>query len=133
MSVRMSAADVTKLLGAQEKRSKFGVDNSENGKLKRTFKDVVYASEYEASIAAELELKKRAGLIRDWVRQVNVPLIVNGITVGKMLIDFKVVHNDNSIEFVEAKGNETPLYRMQRKLFDALNRGVKYTVRKERS
>ena len=130
--ITLSKAEARKLGIEKPARSKFGVDNSAHGKLARTFQGILYASKFEASIAAELELKKRAKIIKDWIRQVRVPLLVNGQLICTMVIDFKIFHTDNTVELLESKGAETPVYKLQRKLIAAIHPDWKYTVRKQR-
>lgn len=75
--------------------------------------------EYERWLA--LKAMERDGLIRDLERQVTVPLVVNGVQVCRLVIDFRyydvqagcVIHDD-------AKGFRTPEYRLKAKLYAAL-------------
>lgn len=101
-------------------RSKFGVRTDAIGKAARTFGGRVYDSQAEARYAAELDLKKKAGLIREIVPQVNVPLVVNGKKVCVHRIDFKVFMPDGSIEWHEVKGAVRDSWVIKKKLFDAL-------------
>src|SRR6185369_2591417 len=80
-----------------------------------------YDSKKESSYAKELDLRLKAGDIKAWER--NFPpleLRVNGKLICKWKIDFKIIHNDDSIEWVETKGVETYDYIIKRKLFEAL-------------
>lgn len=95
-----------------------------------------YDSGFEAKYAQELDLRKGAGDIKDWEKQVNIPLIVNGYEVCKYRIDFIVYHGDNTVEYVETKGFATPVWRLKWKLFEALfsdKPNVVLTVEKQRS
>jgi len=113
------------------RRSKFGVDNSEAGKLARTYDGRLYASKLEANYARELDLRKGTKAIKDWSPQHRVPLVVNGKTITTMVIDFRVIHDDGSIELIETKGHETPDYKLKRKLFEALFPEAVYSIVKK--
>lgn len=79
-----------------------------------------YDSKKEAEFAKQLDLRVKAKDIKSWERQVRIPLVVNGYTICYWKIDFKLTHNDDSIEWVEIKGFETYDYIIKRKLFEAL-------------
>lgn len=92
-----------------------------------------YHSRAEAKVAAELELRVKAGDIADFERQVNVPLIVNGIKVCTYIADFLILHNDGTRELLEVKGWRTPEWKLKEKLVRATwlheNPGIRFTVR----
>lgn len=99
------------------------------GRLKRTgfkrnkfnaVKQNGYDSKMEARAGAELEVLKKGGVIKDFKRQVSVPLVVNGVTVANWKVDFQVERSDGSKCFAETKGFETADYRIKRNLFLAL-------------
>lgn len=121
---RMSAAAVVAAL--KPKRSKYNARRTEyNGRT--------YDSAAEAAYAAELDLKKKAGLIREWIPQVRVPLEVNGIKICTMVMDFQVFYPvasglQSQVEYIEVKGFETPVYKLKRKLFEAIYQNVRFTV-----
>lgn len=81
---------------------------------------VSYHSKFEAGYAAGLDIRKKTGDIRSWERQVKIPLDVNGKHIANYFIDFKILHNDGIVEYVEVKGFETDTWRLKWKLFDAL-------------
>lgn len=81
---------------------------------------VTYHSKKEAAYADELRLRKMAHDIKDWQRQVCIPLNVNGYHIANYYIDFVVEHNDGTLEYVEVKGFETDAFRMKWRLFEAL-------------
>lgn len=84
------------------------------------YEGVVYHSKLEAAYAQELDLRKRAGDIKDWERQVKLQLTVNGKHITNYYIDFLIHHNDGSREFVEVKGMPTSEWRLKWSLFEAL-------------
>lgn len=79
-----------------------------------------YDSKKEASYAQELDLRLRAKDIKEWTRQVKVPLKINGYQITNYYLDFKIIHNDDSVEWIEIKGFETEVWRLKKKLFEAL-------------
>ena len=109
-------------------RSKFNVDRSEVGKLARTYGDRVYDSQAEARYAQELDQRKRVRDIAGWWPQQPIPLSVNGVKIGKMVCDFKLLHVDETLEYVEVKGMETAVYRLKLKILRALYPELKFTV-----
>lgn len=83
-----------------------------------------FDSKLEADYFIMLEEKRRTGQIRAFERQ---PVFLlqdsfkkNGKTYRKIeyRADFKIIHNDGTIEIVDVKGYETPEFRLKRKLFE---------------
>ncbi len=81
---------------------------------------VRYQSKREAGFAMELDLAWRLKQVKEWRRQVEVPLAVNGKPICKLVVDFEVRYPDGTTEFVEVKGVQTRDWRIKWKLFDAL-------------
>lgn len=113
--------------------NKFGAHRSEfNGKL--------YDSKFEAGVAQDLELRKKAKDILDYETQFKVEVWCyreNGLAAFKVShkVDFRVHHKDGSFELVEAKGVETADYKMRRKFLEEIwlpdNPDHTYTVIKQ--
>jgi hypothetical protein len=92
-------------------------------KYKNSFADyggAKYHSMFEAKVARDLDIRKRAKDIKSWERQVRVSLDVNGQHICNYFVDFLVTHNDDSLEYIEAKGFATEVWRLKWKLFEAL-------------
>jgi hypothetical protein len=90
-----------------------------------------FDSRFEKSYADELALRKRAGDIKDYQCQVKIPLIVNGYVVADYFCDFKVIHNDGTIEYVETKGRPGEVWKFKWKLLEAMTANdpdIKLTV-----
>lgn len=98
------------------KRSKYNVGRKET----REYNGVYYDSKLEASYAAKFDALQGGGAITSWRRQVTVPLCVYGKEICRYRVDFELTHNDGTVEFVEVKGFETPIWRLKWKLFEAL-------------
>lgn len=68
----------------------------------------------------ELDWRKKAGEVLKWEYEQNtLDLKVNGISICKYCIDFKVWLADGSIEYVEVKGFPTPLWKLKWKILQA--------------
>lgn len=93
---------------------------------KRTeFNGKIYDSKYEASVAQELETRKRAKDIKDYETQYRIEAKiyredgVHAFTI-KHKVDFRLHHNDGSYELLEAKGVETADYKMRRRCLEQI-------------
>jgi uncharacterized Zn finger protein (UPF0148 family) len=95
------------------------------GAKKTEFKGKLYDSKYEASVATDLEMRKRAGDILDYETQYMVHCTAytedgdEAFTV-KHKVDFRAHLNDGSFELIEAKGVETADYKFRRKMLETL-------------
>jgi hypothetical protein len=82
-------------------------------------------SKYEASVADELYTRKLAGDIKDYDSQFKVECTAytadgdEAFTV-KHKVDFRIHHNDESFELLEAKGVETSDWKWRRKCLEEL-------------
>ena len=86
-------------------------------KARRTeYNCVLYASKKEAEYAKNLDLCKRAGEIQYWLRQ--VPFTLPGGIVYRA--DFMEVNRDGSIDFVDVKGYRTEVFKIKKRLVEAL-------------
>lgn len=78
----------------------------------------------EANYYLELKLRKKAGDIKDFELQPEFLLQdkykKNGKTIRAITYraDFKIIHNDNSIEIIDCKGMKTEVYKLKKKLFE---------------
>ena len=103
-------------LVASGRFNKYGAKRTEfNGKT--------YDSKFEASVAQELEFRKKAGDIKDYDTQYKVSMTAyrkngeDGFTVNHK-VDFRVHENDGSFTLIEAKGVETSDYKWRRKFLE---------------
>lgn len=78
---------------------------------------VVYASKLEAGVAAQLDLLIRTGFVIRYERQVRYE-IGPGIWYDA---DFCVWYADGSAGVLDAKGVLTPVFKLKKKLFEALH------------
>lgn len=100
---------------------------------KTRYGDHLYDSKLEAHQAWELDMRKRAGEIEEWERQVREELRgENGGKVCAIVVDFKVTNKNGEIEFIEVKSpaTKTATWRLKWKLLEdkLKNENVKLTV-----
>lgn len=132
---------VLRVAGARLKVYKTYFKPNKFGAIRTTAKDGVRRdSKYEAGIADELLLRKRAGDIKDYDSQFKVEMWAydqNGIKAMKVChkVDFRIHHNAGSFELLEAKGVETSDYKMRRRWLETFwlpfNHDHTYTVVKQ--
>lgn len=98
---------------------------------KQEFNGERYDSKFEARVAADLDLRLRAGDIKAVERQVDFPFVVNGKRLGRFVYraDFLVTHNDGSKEIVEAKGMIMPIFKLKWELMQVCYPEYKFTMR----
>ena len=94
----------------------------------RTYAGRVYHSKAEAKYAFELDALKAARRIKDWEPQVVVEIVVNGILICKLKVDFRVWPIAGNPWLIEVKGHETEVYRLKRKLLRACHPELDYRV-----
>jgi hypothetical protein len=85
---------------------------------------VTYDSNAEAMFAKSLDLMKHAqgtDRVESWEHQIKIPLIVNHITIGHIVVDFLVRYVDGRRELVEVKSpvTQTPLSKFKKKFLEA--------------
>lgn len=109
---KLVCKDCGHLIASTNKTNKYGASRTE-------FKGKIYDSRYEAEVAHSLEVRKRAKDIKDYQKQVKIPLTAHGKTVCNYYIDFVILHNDGTKEYTEVKGYETALWKLKWKIFEA--------------
>lgn len=87
-----------------------------------------FDSRREADYYGQLKLEKRGGLIKDFKRQVEFPLSVNGIKICTHRVDFLVDLPNGKSEVREVKGFATPEWNLKRKIFEATWPEIEYKV-----
>jgi hypothetical protein len=109
LMTRLTAAQARELLATKPKPRKYR-NRPTVGADGRT-----YASKLEARHAEALDAQKRAGLIRGYLPQVSFSLPG---TSRRVIIDFLVVMPDGRFRLEDAKGIETPAWRLKRDLLE---------------
>lgn len=82
-----------------------------------------YDSKLEATVACQLDLRKKAGEFVDIIPQYKIKLYVylpDGIKVDifNYICDFRCERPDGSYLLVEAKGVETSTFKVKKKILD---------------
>lgn len=90
------------------------------GAIKTEFNGYKYDSKFEASVAQDLELRKKGKDILEYDKQFKVEMWAYDETGKKALmvshkVDFRIHHKDGSFELLEAKGVETSDYKWRRR------------------
>jgi hypothetical protein len=82
---------------------------------------VRFHSKREAKRYGELKLLQTARIIRDLTLQPRFPIEVNGTVVGRYDADFRYIDCATNKSVIEdVKGMKTPVYRLKKKLVEAL-------------
>lgn len=117
---RLTAAEYNAKYGSRfkdyssNKKGKYGAIKSEVG-------DKKFDSQSEGKLFWELKMQERQGLIREVIMQAKEELRAYGKVICDYYVDFKVIHNDGKIEFIEHKseGTITPAWRIKWKMLEA--------------
>lgn len=99
----------TPLTFSNPKRSKYGSVRTFSGGRH-------YQSQLEARVGDMLDLAVKGKLIKSYEWQVVIAIYVSGVWIANYKCDFRVIHNDKSVEWIEAKGEETERFRIIRRL-----------------
>lgn len=84
---------------------------------------ITFASKREAARYQELKLLQRGGMISNLELQPVFPIIINGVRCGKYIADF--AYFDGAARITEdVKGMKTPVYRLKKKIVEALYPGL---------
>ena len=92
--------------------------------VRTTVDGIAFASRAEARRYKELRLLERAGEISRLELQPVFPVTINGALICKYVADF-VYFADGARVVEDVKGMVTPVYRLKKKLVEALYPGVK--------
>jgi len=115
---KLTCTNCNKLITSTKKPNKYGAKRTE-------FKGQIYDSKFEAETAYSLEVRKKAGDIKDYETQYQIEAWAydekgNKAIQVKHKVDFRILHNDNSYELLESKGLETDDYKWRRKFLEKL-------------
>lgn len=82
----------------------------------------------EAGVCNQLLAKVKDRTIKAYQYQPKYPLYVNDKLICTHYPDFFILHNDGSTEIVEAKGIIKAVWRIKKKLFEALHPDIPYRI-----
>lgn len=88
--------------------------------IKTEVDGIVFDSKREAARYSDLKLLVRAGTIMDLQIQPAFELTVNGVRIGEYRADFCYRALDGKTTVEDVKGVRTPVYRLKKRLVEAL-------------
>ena len=89
------------------------------GAVRAEFDGRNFDSTGERDYAVELDLMKKAGLIKRVQYQYKIVLESDGKFIANYYIDFRVILPDGSVELIEFKGKELPDFKIKWQLVKA--------------
>ena len=92
---------------------------SKFGNVRTTVDNIVFDSKAEARRYSELMLLFRAGVIRNLELQPEFPFVLNGKKLFTYRADFAYFEGEKRI-VEDVKGVKTPVYRLKKKLIEAV-------------
>ncbi len=81
---------------------------------------VTFASKREAKYYTDLKLLERAGEIRQLELQPRFKCVIDGKKICTYVADFAFREKDGRYRVLDVKGVETPVFKIKRKLVEAL-------------
>lgn len=90
------------------------------GGIKTIYGGQEYDSKAESRYAQGLDLRKKAGEIKEIKSQFKLPLYVQGKLICNYIADFMVILPDGSMQIHEVKGFKTGVFKIKWKLAQAL-------------
>jgi hypothetical protein len=85
-----------------------------------TVDGIRFPSRLEANRYGQLKLLERAGEISGLTLQPEYPITVNGVNCGTYKADFRYVEKANGTVIEDTKGFATPVYKLKKKLVEAI-------------
>lgn len=101
--------------------------NKYNSK-RSSFNGRTYDSALECNYAMQLDLRQKAGEIREIIPQFKLELYVAGIHICNYYVDFKVILENGDEEYHEVKGYETEVWKIKWKIAKALYGKEKFVL-----
>ena len=117
---KMSLDEYKAMKSGAKKKNKYSAK-------KQTFRDRKYDSTLESEKAIDLAWQQKAGLVKEVKPQHKFDLRVNEHHICNYYIDFRVVNEDKTVDYIEVKGMPTDMWRTKWNLtialFDQLTKG----------
>lgn len=97
---------------------------------------IKFDSKKESEYYSKLKLLKKVNEILDFEMQVKMPIKIKEIHISNYILDFKVVHLNSSIEYIDIKGQDkksgkfitTDVFKLKKKLIEAIY-NIKITLK----
>ncbi len=104
--------------------TKFFSSRSKYGSKKTIVDNIKFDSKWESERYGQLKAMQRGGVVTDLELQVPYNIIINDVKICKYIADFKYKQEDihGKIEEIveDAKGFETPEFKLKKKLMKAV-------------
>ncbi len=98
------------------------------GAKKSVFKGVTYDSKLERDMAITLNDLVKKKLIQSVDTQHCIKVKLNEKLICTHKVDFYITMNDGRTKFVESKGVPTAVWKLKRKMVEALHADIPYLV-----
>lgn len=124
----MDLADFKKKFSVKAGKVVNKTKSSKFNNVKSEIDGHTFDSNKESEFYGSLKLKKKAGLIKDFKMQVKYDIVVNNIHIANYFLDFLVVNNDDTIEYIDIKGKDsktnkfikTGVFALKKRLVEAI-------------
>ncbi len=101
-------------------RIKYAKGKSKYGNSSQVYNERRYDSKREAAYAMDLDLRMKAGEIKEIIPQYKIDLRINGRHIANYYVDFKIILADGSVQFLEVKGFPTDTWKLKWKILEAI-------------
>ena len=88
--------------------------------VKQLIEGILFDSQREASRYCELKMLERAGKIHNLELQPVYEILVNGKHIANYIADFRYTNETGQTVIEDAKGTRLPMYRLKKKLVEAI-------------
>jgi hypothetical protein len=132
----MNIEDFKKKFSLKDGKVVNKIKSSKFNNIKVEIDEHTFDSIKESEFYGSLKLKKQAGLIKDFKMQVKYDIVVNKIHIANYFLDFLVVNNDDTIEYIDIKGKDsktqkfikTGVFALKKRLVEAIY-NIKITMK----
>ncbi len=100
--------------------NKYRIRHSKYNAHRTVVNGISFASEKEGRRYCELDLAEKSGLISELVLQPRFKLVVNDQLICTYIADFQYKNADGNIITEDVKGFLTPVYKIKKKLMQAI-------------
>lgn len=98
-------------------------------KAKRTEIDgKSFHSKREGQVYCQYKLLERAGEISHLQLQPKYPIVINGVKICDVFLDFQFRDKNGKLRVIDVKGFDTAMSKMKRKMVEAVYPGVKVEI-----
>tara|TARA_A100001011_G_C14289461_1_gene835433 strand:- start:119 stop:430 length:312 start_codon:yes stop_codon:yes gene_type:complete len=88
--------------------------------IKTVVDGITFASRKEATRYTQLRVLQKSGLITELELQPKFKCVVEGVKICTYIADFQYKENNGLVTVEDVKGMKTPIYKLKKKLVEAL-------------